>query len=346
MGIRFGVIGLGKMGLLHTAIFNALDGSVVSAVAEPARLPRSAVKHFLSSTQTFKDCGELLKSSVVDAVVITTPVSTHIEIATECVKLGVPFFMEKPLARSVAEAKPLVQELAKHPTIHMIGFMTRFVDTFAKVKEILESDALGEIMRVEVGIHVGQVFTKGKGWRYDPDISGGGVLLSQGSHLIDLLLWYFGKVAAVNARVTSLYSEKIEDSAHLMLEFESGLTAWVDCCWSRRFKRTVETSIEIQGGNGLIIVSDDTLEFYLDKEVKNYSAGWTRQTAVDLYRGVEVDIGGPQYTREDLHFLNALKNNQLATPGIEEALRVQSTIDAAYKSARRRGAPEEVLSNT
>jgi predicted dehydrogenase len=67
---------------------------------------------------------------------------------------------------------------------------------------------------------------------------------------------------------------------------------------------------------------------------------------VDLYRGVEVDIGGPQYTREDLHFLNALKNDQFAIPGIEEALRVQSTIDAAYKSARRRGAPEEVLSIT
>ena len=59
---------------------------------------------------------------------------------------------------------------------------------------------------------------------------------------------------------------------------------------------------------------------------------------------MEVDIGGPQYTREDLHFLHALQNDQLATPGIGAALRVQSTIDAAYKSARRRGAPEEVLS--
>lgn len=340
--LRVGVAGLGKMGLLHASVLNSLEGSRVVAAADPSPLMGNAIGEINQSIKTFQSVEEMLEKVPMDALVIATPVATHVPIALDCVRRKIPFLMEKPLATSADQASDLVAALEKSPTPHMIGFMTRFIDTFVKGKEILASGALGNLQRVASSIYVSQLFTKGKGWRYDRKVSGGGVLSAQGSHLLDLLTWYFGPVKRVNAEVLPVYSAEIEDFAHLMFEFKSGVKGHMDNSWSVRHKRTVETTIDVLGDNGSLVVSDDTVKLFLDKPAGGYQAGWTSFSAVDLYRGVEVDIGGPQYTREDKVFIDAIRSGKSPQPDIYQALHVQKIVDAAYRSSDRGGAPEVI----
>jgi len=338
--IRVGVAGLGEMGLLHGAIFNSLRGSRLAAVADPSTIARNALAEMRSSARAYSDANEMIESGEVDAVVITTPVVDHIPVAIACVRRRIPFFMEKPLATSAAQARELVVALEKNPVSHMIGYMTRYLGSFQLGCELTASGCLGRLQRVAATIYVSQLFARGRGWRYDRKVSGGGVLLSQGSHLLDLLTWYFGPVRRVNAEMVSTYSEEIEDFAHLLLEFRSGLRGWVDCSWSVRFRRTVETVIDVLGDNGSLVVTDDSVRLFLDRSAGGMQAGWAAWNAVDLYQGVEVDIGGPHYTREDRAFLDALSNGTTPQPDIRHAFHVQQIVDAAYSSSLRDGSPE------
>jgi len=340
--IRMGIVGVGKMGLLHAAIFNGLPGSRVVAVADPSPLVRNTFASVNASVHAYPDAETMLSAGEVNAVVIATPVADHVPVALECVRRRIPFFVEKPLAASAAQGLDLVAALGQAPTPHMVGYMSRYIEAFRKGRDLLATGCLGRLQRVTATIYVSQLFTRGRGWRYERQVAGGGVLLGQGSHLLDLLTWYFGPVGRVNGEMLSAYSADVEDFAHVMLEFRSGLRGWVDCSWSVRFRRTVETSIEVLGEAGSLALTDDSVRLFLGKPANGLAAGWTVWSAVDLYRGVEIDIGGPQYTREDQAFLQALRAGTLPEPGASEALHVQRIVDAAYESARRRGAPEEI----
>jgi predicted dehydrogenase len=341
---RVGVAGLGKMGMLHAAIFNSLPDSCLVAVADPESLPTSALATFNPNIRVFKNLETMLAKEKLDAIVITTPVADHVSMALSSLENGIAFFVEKPLAVSAEQADPLIRALRKKPIPHMVGFMTRFVDSFQKGKEILLSGALGVPHRVTATIYVSQLFKTGSGWRYDKTKSGGGVLLSQGSHLLDLLTWYLGPVKRVNAEILSVYSMGIEDFAHVFLEFESGLKGWMDSSWSVRFKRVVETTIEILGANGVLTITDDSVNLFLDKATGGWPAGRTKFRASDLYRGVTVDVAGPQYTREDESFIQAIQAKRFAAPDAFQALHVQKIVDAAYASSRTRGDAREILS--
>jgi predicted dehydrogenase len=339
---RIGIVGMGKMGLLHAAIFNALPNSRVVAIAEPAEMQRQALGKFNPRIDTFENIERMLDDCPVDAVVIATPVVDHVPSALLCMRKGIPFFMEKPLATSTEQAKDLVQCLSRSPLLNMVGFMLLFVGSFALAKTIISSGCLGQLRRVTGTIYVSQLFTRGKGWRYDRQISGGGVLLSQGSHLLDLLTWYFGPVARVNADVLSVYSPDIEDFAHLFLEFRSGLRCWVDSSWSVRGRRVMETHIEALGDNGVLLINDDTLQMSLDAGFDEWKEGQTVWRATDLFQPVPFDVGGPQFTREDLAFLDALRLGSIAAPDVLQAYHVQAIVDAAYASSQQSGVPRQV----
>ena len=340
--IRVGVVGLGKMGLLHAAILNSLPESRIVAVAESSALPREALARFNPAIKMYPRVEAMLEDCELDAVVIATPVADHVPSATSCIRSRKPFLIEKPLAVSAAQASDLVRAVQADPLPNMVGFMMRFVDSFEKGKEIVASGCLGRLQRASGTIYVSQLFRRGRGWRYDRQVAGGGVLLSQGSHLIDLLTWYFGPVARVNADVLSVYSPEIEDFAHVMLEFRSGLRAWIDSSWSVRFRRTLETTIDILGDNGSLIINDDTVSLFLDQPAAGWSVGKTVWRASDLYRGVPIDVGGPPYTRQAQAFIGALLSQTIPESDVRQAFHVQQIIDAAYRSSSKAGMPQEV----
>ncbi len=337
--LKIGIIGLGRMGLVHAAIFNSLPESEVVAVVDPALFPAKPLNMMNSKMKVFKTIDKMLKNVHIDGALIASPVGYHIENALECARNNIPFLMEKPLALNAEQAKPLVDELQKNPVPNMIGYMARNIDSFREGKKIIDSKALGKIISVKGTVYVSQLFKQGKGWRYDPKVSGGGVLESQGSHLLDLLYWYFGRIKKVNADILSVYSQGIEDFSHVIMDFESGLKGWIDASWSVRFKRKMELKLDILGENGSLVISDDTLDLFLDSAVGDYSKGKTFLSANDLFSGVHIDISGAKFTYQDQEFIRAILNDESTSPSIKDGYHIQQIVDSCYESASKNGEP-------
>ena len=339
---KIGIVGLGRMGMMHAAIFNSLPNSEVTAVVDPAMFPAKPLSMLNPNIKVYKSIEKMINKQEIDGVLIGSPVGYHIDNAMECLKNDIPFLMEKPLSVKAPDAEILLAELEKKPITNMIGYMARNIDSFKKGKEIIDAKALGNIINVKGTVYVSQLFSKGKGWRYDPKISGGGVLESQGSHLLDLLYWYFGPIKKVNSDVLSVYSPGIEDFAHVTMDFKSGLKGWIDSSWSVRFKRKMELKLEILGENGNLVITDDTIDLFLDEAVGEYSAGKVFYSANDLFTGVHIDINGAKFTNQDMEFVNAIVEKRQTTPSIADGYHIQKVVDACYESANGQGKPVEI----
>jgi predicted dehydrogenase len=232
-----------------------------------------------------------------------------------------------------------VEALQRRRVASMVGYMGRHIDTFRKAKEIVATGMLGRPQMLRSSMYVGQLFRSGKGWRYDKAASGGGVLMTQNSHVIDKLLWMFGDIQEVSGHIASLYSIGVEDYCHVVFRFRSGLLGYMDASWSARHYRTPTISIHAQGENGTLDVDDDSVRLFLVEPRAGLPAGWSSWRKPDLYRGVTIDIGGPQYTSQLEEFLAAIRDGQPVSSDVVSALTTQAVIDAVYRSAQTNGAP-------
>jgi len=164
------------------------------------------------------------------------------------------------------------------------------------------------------------------------ELSGGGVLLDIGISLIDLLLWYFGKIKTANA-VTEIHNmQGIEDSVNASLMFENGIPCTFNASWNKKNYRLQQTTIEIDGTLGQMTVSEDFLKINYNEyeEKKKQNTILYRQS---LYQGVEFDIGGPMYTFEDLDFVDRIKAGKQSQLNVIDSSRTQSVVDYIYKSS-------------
>lgn len=340
--MKVAILGAGKMGLLHGAILGAMPEVQVCAVADSSRFMLDALACLRPELKTYLDYARLLDEAGPDAAVIASPVSLHVPMALACADRRVPFLVEKPLGMTAQECAPLIEACAKRSLVTMVGFMMRHLDSFAHARAVLRTGALGELVSFEATMYVAQLFRRGKGWRYDPAKSGGGVVIGQAIHLLDLLRWYFGEVERVSARTLSPYSESVEDFCHAQLEFEGGLLGWLDASWSMRHHRLVEARLHVHGTEGELIVTDDELRLFLESPRQGYAAGWTAWRHPQLFRGVEFDVGGPQYTRQDRTFVDAVATRATVECDVTSAYRVQKVVDAIYQSAVAKGEPVDI----
>jgi predicted dehydrogenase len=335
--LRVGVAGFGKMGMLHAGLVNALDESQLVAVADTNKTLTNSFQQHNSRVTIYDDFDAMLDRESLDAVFITAPTFLHVPMSTACAERKIPFFVEKPLGVSSEECKALIGRLASQPVTNMVGYMARHIDTFSHARRLIRSGVLGEAVHLQATMYVSQLFKKGKGWRYDKQTSGGGVLITQNSHLVDLLQWMFGPIGWVSGHVKSYYSKDVEDFAHAYLGFDSGLTGFIDSSWSVRHHRMVDISIELHAENGTLSVSDDSVRLFLDDAHGDHQAGWTVWRKPDLFDGVAVDLGGPEYTRQDVSFLRAVSTGAPVDADCRNALRVQQVVDAVYASSQSGG---------
>jgi len=330
--INAGIIGLGKMGVLHFGILNGLAGVMVKAIAEKEKFITNAVNRFLPSIIIYDDYMPMLEDESLDLVYITTPTSLHTQIVEACLDRGINFFVEKPLGVSSAECESLVKKFQKKPVINMVGYYKRFVDTFIEAKKMLDNKTLGEPVYLKSHMYVSQLFSEGSGWRYKR-ARGGGALNVLATHLIDLLLWFFGDINSVHGNVKSHYSKDVEDFAHSYLEFKNGLSGYLDVSWSIRRYRLLEISLEVQCTKGMLIVTEDYVKYLADAENK-FSTLYKQ----DLFQGVEIDIGGPEYTLEDKHMIECVRTQKQTDVDVLHGYKVQCVTDAIYDSALRKAA--------
>ena len=174
--IRVGIIGMGKMGLLHSAILNSLDHSKVVAFADTEKMVTNLLRD-VSDASVYNDYKKMIENEKIDVVYITTPVKSHIPIATFCAQNNIHFFVEKPLGITIGECKMLCDVINENRVFSMIGYYLRYAETLSIVKQLLEENTLGEIREINSSVFQSQSLSKRSGCRFNKKISGGGVLI-------------------------------------------------------------------------------------------------------------------------------------------------------------------------
>lgn len=327
MDLKVGIVGFGKMGMLHGALSNSINGMNLIAITEKSRLVGMGSKAILKNVKVYNDYKKMIDKNFLDILIITTPTFNHLEVAEYGVKSKISLFIEKPLARNIKEAEYLMNITRNNKIISMVGFNYRYLPSVIKGKELLSSGILGSIKKVKACLMSGDVLSIHKGWRFNPEISGGGVLIDLGIHLIDILYWFFGNVKSVIANSKKVYSKNVEDEFFSNIIFYNGINVDFETSWSREQYRKPSLKLQIEGDEGYLIITEQTVEIFNDKLV-------TIMTEPDLYMGTYIDIGGISYSLQMKTFYESIITKNECETNITSAYYIHKIIHNMYQSAK------------
>ena len=325
--VRVAVVGLGKMGLLHAGILSFLPNADLVAFCEKNAMIRRFLKGTLNKAEVVDDV-EKLSSLSLDAVYVTTPITSHFPVvkAVFLEKVASNVFVEKTLASSFDEAKGLCELARKFGGVTMVGYQRRFSVTYKKAKELLDQRAIGELISFNAYAFSSDFFGSEADSR--AHAARVGALRDLGCHAIDVALWFFGDM-----QVNSVKFETSNNGFGNSISFEcttlDGLKGKFDVSQSMENYRMPEVGFLINGSLGTIEVTDDKVDLKL-KNGKTFR--WYRH---DLNDNVAFLLGTPEYFREDECFIKSILHGQLAEPSFDTALKVDYLIDEIKDKAAR-----------
>ena len=246
--MNVGIIGCGLIGKKRA---DALGRARLVACVD-RELGRARSLATKSEARADTDWRSIVEDPAIDIVVIATAHDTLAEITLAAVRAGKHVLVEKPAARSASELEPVAAEVERRGAIVRVGFNHRYHRAFRKARELVDSGVLGPLMFVRARYgHGGRVGYE-REWRSNAPISGGGELIDQGMHLIDLARWFLGDFARVSGTAkTYFWNQNVDDNAFLMLETAQQQVAWLHAS-STEWKNTF--SMEIYGRDGKLHV--------------------------------------------------------------------------------------------
>jgi predicted dehydrogenase len=245
--MRIGIIGCGLIGRKRAAAAHGHD-----IVLLYDRDPAAAAALAKTTGATVAQTADALIGADLDAIVIATAHDALPVFATQAVEAGKHVLVEKPAGRNAAEVAPLAEAAARHHRIVKVGFNHRFHPAVLKAHQIVSSGSIGPLLYIRGRYgHGGRVGYE-KEWRCVPELSGGGELVDQGSHLIDLSRWFLGELKLEYAATPTYFWEiAVDDNAFLALRGEGGRMAWLHASWTE-WKNMF--SMEIYGRVGKLVI--------------------------------------------------------------------------------------------
>ena len=251
--VRIGVVGTGGMGQGHCEYMNKLDVGELAAVCDvvPAVAKQVGEKykvpHFVKHT-------DLLDSGLVDAILIATPHFFHPPIAIDAFKRGIHALSEKPIGVTIKPVNQMIRTAERTGSVFAVMYQLRHAPEYQAAKKLLEGGRLGEIRRVNLVIayYRSQAYYDSGGWRATWKGEGGGVLLNQAPHMLDIFTWLTGRPKLVTAKTrTRMHDIEVEDEAFALLEYPNGAHGYLYAS----VNDTPQVSrIEICGDKGKILI--------------------------------------------------------------------------------------------
>ena len=261
--LKLGIIGLGNMGGTHCRLIEKIPTIELSAVCDidAARLEKV---HDRYGCAAFDNSDALLDARVCDAVLVATPHYDHTTIGIRALKLGYHVMIEKPVSVHKADALKLIRAHTNESQVFAAMFNQRTNPAYQKIRQMIVDGELGEVRRLQWTItdwFRSQAYYDSGGWRATWGGEGGGVLLNQCPHQLDLLQWLFGMPEKVRAFVQQgkHHTIEVDDEVTAYLEYGNGATGLF-----------VTTTGEAPGSNRLEIAADngrlvyDTSHDYLE----------------------------------------------------------------------------------
>jgi predicted dehydrogenase len=255
MSLGVAIIGCGVIGRKRAA---ALGGARLVACADVDRTRAEALARTTTAAVATEDWRAAVGRSDVDIVAVATTNEALAEIARVAVEAGKHVIVEKPAARSVTEIDPLIDAARRAGRLVRVGFNHRYHPALRKARELFDAGALGDLMFVRGRYGHGGRIGYDKEWRADPARSGGGELIDQGVHLIDLSRWFLGDFTTIDGFAhTYFWQMPVDDNAFLLLRTPRDQTAFlhVSCTeWKNVFSfevygRRAKLHVEGLGGS-------------------------------------------------------------------------------------------------
>jgi predicted dehydrogenase len=259
--VRLGIIGIGAMGEVHAK--NILDGKVprceLTAICDrnPERLQRVA------SVPGFVSADKFLASSATDAVLIATPHYSHTTIGIQALKTGKHLLVEKPISVHKADAERLLAAHTRSDQVFAAMFNQRTDPFFLKLRQLVQSGELGLVRRVHWTItdwFRTEAYYQSSAWRATWAGEGGGVLLNQCPHNLDLYQWIFGMPASVRAfcHFGWYHDIEVEDDVTAYLESPNGMTAVINASTG---EAPGTNRLEVAAERGKVVIENDQFLF-------------------------------------------------------------------------------------
>ena len=323
--VRVGIIGVGNMGSSHAKkiVAGEIEGMTLAAIADtnPARLEWA--KENCPGAELFSDAIEMMDSGKVDAVIVATPHYDHPTLVSEALKRDLHALCEKP-AGVYTKAVREVNELAsRSKATYAIMFNQRTNCVYRKMKEIVESGTMGRIRRTNWLItnwYRPQSYYDSGAWRATWAGEGGGVLLNQCPHNLDLWQWICGMPVKVRAFMAEgkWHDIEVEDDVTAYVEYANGatgvfITSTGDTPGTNRF--------EIMMDGGKLVCEKDELWLYKNEiSEPEFSATWTKGFGEPKHEKIKVETDGfnPQHAGVLRAFAaHILKGEPLVASGVE-----------------------------
>ena len=269
--VRFGVIGVGGMGSGHCSMIPKIPETQLAAICDvnSETLTAAGARY---GVPTFSTHIELLDSGLVDAVVIATPHYFHPDIAEDAFSRGIHVLSEKPLAVTVSAADRMIAAAKKSGLKFCVMYQMRSFPENRAARQIIESGVIGEIYRTNLvmGWYRSQAYYNSGGWRATWSGEGGGVLINQAPHYLDLFTWLGGMPSKVTGQTrTRLHDIEVEDEAFATLEYPNGAHGYL---YASTTEVPNHTMLEICGDKGKIVLHGSDLKvFTIDKSIKEFT---------------------------------------------------------------------------
>jgi predicted dehydrogenase len=326
--LALAVVGCGLIGKRRAAALAGLTGVRVAYACDvdPKRAADTAAS--LQGSRAITDYRQAIEDKTVCAVVVSTLNASLAPIALAAAKAGKHALIEKPGALAAAELRE-IETVAEEKGIRVrIGYNHRFHPAMRKAREIVDSRVLGPLMFLRGRYGHGGRKGYDREWRADPALSGGGELIDQGVHLIDLSLWFLGDFATIDGHAaTYFWDMKVDDNAFLSLRTASGQTAWlhVSCTeWKNMF------SLEIYGRDGKLSI-DGLGGSYGPERLTYYrmlpQMGPPETTVWDF------PTGDDSWSAETEAFAEDIRQARAPSPGLREGIRTLEIVESIYRKS-------------
>ena len=313
--IRLACIGCGRIAQNHLYAMSTLDNAeIVGVVDTQINIAKSVAEQF--ECKSYITPEDLVKNQDVDAVTICTPPSTHHQMTNFFLEHGIHVLCEKPLTLTAADSEDLVRKAEKMGVTFMMAAKFRYVNDVVKAKGIIESGILGSISFFE-NTFCSYVDMKNR-WNSDRSLSGGGVLIDNGPHAIDLVRFLLGEIVNVQAiQGPQVQDVEVEDTIRMFFQTRAGVLGTIDLSWS--LHKPVDDYIMIHGSEGSLSIGWPGSGYHVRNRQQRieFGSGYNKREA---------------FVKQHKHFIECITGQSIPIINMADGVRVMQIIEASYQS--------------
>jgi predicted dehydrogenase len=331
--VHVGILGGGNISETHARAAHETEGVKVAAIygqnqAKAARLSQ------LFGGKVCAGLQEFLEHQPLDLVMIGSPSGLHAEQGIAAAARGLHVLVEKPLDIKTQRADELINECKRAGVKLGVFFQDRVASDICRLKHLIADGVLGKpiLISAKVKWYRPPEYYSGSRWRGTSALDGGGALMNQGVHTVDLLLWLMGDVARVSARsITALHDIEVEDTVVATLEFRNGAIGTLEAATSAY--PGYPRRLELTGSEGTIILEHDRIVAADLRHARiDLVAPPTENSNASATSPVVSDVRGHKELLKD--FLRAIETNGTPICDGVEGRRSVELVEAVYESAR------------